>query len=164
MDHKLQALSVTVSTNGYVIIPTYYNTTPPTSILGTAAMLTAEGLTRWASANKAKLSVAANTYTASIANLPNLISKAAGGLYSSTYYTLPLFGQLPPGTFLKDLGKDIYIGVPGQANIFHFRLVQAPGILNNLGNGGWTGYVCVENNTSTFSDYVNFPQVSVARV
>ena len=85
MNPKLQALSITVSTNGYVIIPTYYNATPPISILGTAAILTEAGLAHWAQTNKAKLSIAANTYTASIANLPNLISKAAGGLYSSTY-------------------------------------------------------------------------------
>jgi hypothetical protein len=71
--------------------------------------------------------------------------------------------SLPIGMELKDMGKDIYIGVPGEANLLHLRLVQLPGTVANLGKGGAVGYLVVEANASIFS-MDQYLVVSVARL
>ena len=61
------------------------------------------------------------------------------------------------------MGKDIFIGVPGEANLLRLRLVQLPGTVANLGKGGAVGYVVIEANANIF-DGTNFQIVAVARL
>ena len=151
-------------TNNYVVIPTWNDG----DIYSGCYMLTPDALTRWASDNALFLSVSGNTYTTTIAKFYDLMDHSeTTGIWNAQYYTLPGQGYLDAGIVLTDLGKDAYIGVPGEANILHLRLMQAPGTLANLGKGGWVGYVVVETNAvDIFTDRTgsNLPCVSVARI
>ena len=119
---------------------------------------------RWAYDYVSNYSAVGNVYTAlSVADFETMISEP-DGLWSEYYYVVdgnP--GEIPIGTELKDLGKDIFIGLPGEANILRLRLVQLPGTVENLGKGGAVGYVIIEANSSIF-DGNNYPVVGVARL
>lgn len=151
-------------TNNFVVIPTNIIE----GVLNSGCyLLSKQGFAQWVSDNASILTVVENTYTTSIANFPNLVNDSTNGISNSKYYTLPDYGYINQGIELTDLGKDVFIGVPGQANILHLRLVQAPGTLANLGEGGWVGYVAVETNASdifTDPEGGSVPVVSVARV
>uniref|UniRef100_A0A6C0BDK4 Uncharacterized protein n=1 Tax=viral metagenome TaxID=1070528 RepID=A0A6C0BDK4_9ZZZZ len=150
-------------TNNYVVIPTWSDGDTYSGVY----MITADGVAQWASDNALFLSVAGNTYTTTPANFYNLMIHTGNGIWTDKYYSLPDYGYLNPGVVLTDLGKDIYVGVSGEANILHLRLMQTPGTLANLGKGGWVGYVVVETNASDiFTDNTGntLPCVSVARL
>jgi len=151
-------------TNNYVVIGTSYG---GGYVYSGAYMITAEGVAQWASDNAAFLSVAGNTYTTTQEKFYDLMFHTNNGIWTDKYFSLPGYGYLDPGILLTDMGKDIYVGVPGEANILHLRLMQAPGTLANLGKGGWVGYIVVETHASdifadTSGDTV--PCVSVARI
>ena len=132
-------------TNNYVVIPVNYSD----SVLSSGVyMLTTDAFAQWASDNALFLSVSGNTYTTTPANFYNLMIHTGNGIWADKYYSLPGNGYLDPGVVLTDLGKDIYVGVSGEANILHLRLMQAPGNLAGLGKNGWVGYVVVETNAS----------------
>ena len=150
-------------TNNYVVIPTWNDG----DTYSGCYMLTADGLAQWASDNALFLSVSGNTYTTTPANFYDLMYHSNNGIWTAKYYSLPSEGYLDPGVILTDLGKDVYVGVPGEANILHLRLMQAPGTLANLGKGGWVGYVVVvANAVDIFTDRTgnSLPCVSVARL
>ena len=109
----------------------------------------------WASDNASIVSVNGNIYTSSVANYETVV----GNLWTS----YSSFGSFPIGTELKDMGKDIYIGLPDEANLLHLRLVQLPGTVANLGKGGAVGYVVIEANADILNGDT-LPGVSVARL
>ena len=121
-------------------------------------------IAQWASDNAGVLTVVGNVYISSVANYRSVVQDL---WYDGSYYNVPEYPNelLPIGMELKDMGKDIYIGVPGEANLLHLRLVQLPGALDALGRGASSGYVVVEGNADIFSntDYT-YPTVSVARL
>lgn len=108
------------------------------------------------------LSSVGNVITISEANFSNAInSTEPNGYWNAKYYTLPNEGIVNIGVTLTDMGKDVFIGVPSEANILHLRLVRAPG---NLGKNGVVGYIPIEWNSDIADGGINFPNVSVARV
>ena len=117
-------------------------------------------IAQWASDNASMLTVVGNVYTSSVDNYFTVTQNLWGD-----YYHVPEYPNetLPVGMELKDMGKDIYIGVPGEANLLHLRLVQLPGALDALGRGASCGYVVVEGNADIFT--INqYLTVSVARL
>ena len=133
----------------------------------TAYLMPKSGLSNWAFDNRALITVAGNTYTAkTYANFSNIVgsnnpgSNGIWNLNNTRYYTTTT--PIAPGRILRDMGQDIYIGVPGQANMLHLRLVTLPGGLSSLGGPGSVGYVVVETNADIFTTS-NYPNTSVAR-
>ena len=119
-------------------------------------------IAQWASDNAGVLTVVGNVYISSVANYRSVVQDL---WYGAAYYNVPEYPNeyLPIGMELKDMGKDIYIGVPGEANLLHLRLVQLPGALDALGRGASCGYVVVEGNADIFT--INqYLTVSVARL
>ena len=151
-----------IGVNNYVVIITV--TSP--SITSTARLMSQTGFNNWASDNKSILSVAGNTYTTSFANYRRAVGNSTNGIWNlgnSRYYNPPNPAPIAPGTILRDMGQDRFIGVPGQANLLHLRLVELPGTVENSGLGGAIGYVVVEGNANIFNG-TTYPNVSVARV
>ena len=133
----------------------------------TAYLMPKSGLSNWAYDNRALITVAGNTYTAKTsANFSNIVGSnnpASNGIWNlnnTRYY--PSASPIAPGKILRDLGQDAYIGVPGQANMLHLRLVQPPGSVPSGGLGMPSGYVVVETNADIFNG-ANYPNTSVAR-
>lgn len=118
---------------------------------------------RWKQDFALYLKVVGNNITTSVENFAFVVGSS--GIWSSEYYTYADSGYVPPATTLIDLGKDIYIGVPGEPNLLHLRLVQLPGSVETLGKGGKTGYVPIECNADIFvtTDGLSYMNVSVAR-
>ena len=119
-------------------------------------------IAQWASDNAGVLTVVGNVYISSVANYRSVVQDL---WYDGSYYNVPEYPNvlLPIGMELKDMGKDIYIGVPGEANLLHLRLVQLPGALDALGRGASSGYVVVEANADIFDGF-SYPNVAVARL
>jgi hypothetical protein len=109
--------------------------------------------------NASKMTITGNVITVSINDYTDVISD----YWFGDYYNFPDQGQIAPGVTLTDLGNDVYIGVPGEPNILHLRLVQAPTSVANLGKGGIVGYTPIECNSDLF-DGNNYPNVGIARV
>jgi len=118
-------------------------------------------IAKWAAHNASMLTVVGNVYTSSVANYRGVVQD----LWYGSYYNVPEYPiePLPIGMELKDMGKDIFIGVPGEANLLHLRLVQLPGALDALGRGASSGYVVIEANANIF-DGDAYPNVGVARL
>lgn len=132
----------------------------------TAHLMLKSGFSNWAYDNRALITVAGNTYTAkTYANFSNIVASnnpASNGIWNlnnTRYY--PNTTAIPPGRVLRDMGQDAYVGVPGQANMLHLRLVTLPGSVPSLG-GGTVGYVVVETNADIFNG-TSYPNTSVAR-
>ena len=125
-------------------------------------------LAQWASDNKSILIVVGSTYTTSVANFRGLVNNVDNGIFADKYYSPGNvhLNAITPGTTLKDLGKDIYIGTSAASNLLHLRLVELPGTVENAGEGGTVGYIPIEANADIFSEYppVTYPCVGVARV
>ena len=155
------------NTGNFVTIA-YYNTSnpedPPVLVSGCYILLEND-FKRWASDYASNYSVVGNVYTAlSVGDFETMIGSLYDGLWSEYYYVVPGNpGLIPIGTELKDLGKDIYIGLPGEANILRLRLVQLPGTVANMGKGGAVGYIFIEANGPIF-DGGDYPAVGVARL
>jgi hypothetical protein len=122
-------------------------------------------LAQWASDNKSILTVVGSTYTTSVVNFRGLVNNVDNGLFTDKYYSFPVTA-LVPGTTLKDLGKDVYIGTNAASNLLHLRLVELPGTVEHAGENGTVGYIPIEANADIFSEYppVTYPCVGVARV
>ena len=159
---SLQSYPAQRKTNTFVVLYLYDDTT----FKSNCYLIQERGFNQWKQDNASILSIAGNTITTSVADFPGAIENSGNGLWSSQYFTFPDFGYVAPATTLTDLGKDIFIGVPGEANLLHLRLVQAPGTVAGLGKGGNVGYVAVECNADIFITETgnSFPNVSVARV
>jgi hypothetical protein len=126
------------------------------------------GLAQWAADNEDYLYVNGNQYiVVNPANYAMVIGNTGNGFWTHKYSAaFPEEGYFRVGTLFKDLGRDVYIGVPNEPNILHLRLMQAPGTLSSLGKGGLVGYGVVETNASdifTESDGRTIPCVSLAR-
>ena len=147
-------------TGNYVVIANYFDTD---TIYSNAYLMLVKDFDQWVSDNKSLLTVVGNTYTSSVANFSSIMNNVSNGIYENKYYTLPNRGQLPIGMELKDMGKDAFIGVPGEANLLRLRLVQLPGTVANLGKGGAVGYIPIEANADIF-DGASYPNLSVARL
>ena len=128
-------------------------------------LITADEIDQWVLDNADILTVFSNMYLTSVDNYPSLVGGTGNGIWASKYRTLPLNGYVPQGTELKDMGKEMFVGVPGEPNLLRLRLVQMPGTLENLGKGGTVGYTFIEANATIFvGDEQNYPVVSVARL
>ena len=152
---------------------TSFVTIATASGLSTAHLMTKPQFSNWVNSNRSMLTIAGNTYIAKgttptlmYQNFSNIVGSnnpASNGFWNlnnTNFYsnTTPI----PPGRVLRDMGQDVYIGVPGQANMLHLRLVTLPGGLTSLGGPGTTGYVVVETNANIFTG-VGYPNTSVAR-
>lgn len=149
------------NTGNFVVIATYSYSEV---LYSNCYILFENDFKRWASDYASNYSVVGNVYTAlSVGDFESMISEPSG-LWSEYYYVVPGNpGLIPIGTELKDLGKDIYIGLPGEANILRLRLVQLPGTVANMGKGGAVGYIFIEANGPIF-DGGDYPAVGVARL
>jgi len=72
-------------------------------------------------------------------------------------------GEVPLYVTLRDLGKDIYFGIPSQTNLLRGRLVELPGSVANSGEGGTVGFVWIEVNASELNTGESPILVGVAR-
>ena len=128
-------------------------------------LISADEIDQWVLDNADILTVFSNMYLTSVDNYASLVGTTGNGIWASKYYTLPNGGYVAQGTELKDLGKEMFVGVPGEPNLLRLRLVQMPGTLENLGKGGTVGYTFIEANATIFvGDEQNYPVVSVARL
>lgn len=159
---SLQKYPAQRKTNTFVVLLLY----PDAVYSSNCYLLLEKDFAEWKKDNASILTIAGNNITTSIANFPDAVGNGGNGIWTSKYFTLPDSGYIAPATSLTDLGKDVYIGVPGEANLLHLRLVQAPGSVAGLGKAGTVGYIPVECNASLFitDDGQNYPNVSVARV
>ena len=162
---SLQRYPTQRKTNTFVVIPVYGTSAADlTAPYSNCYLISENDFAEWKKDNASVIvSSAGNVITISGANFQNAMnSTEPNGYWNSKYFTLPNQGRVNIGVTLIDMGKDVFIGVPGEANILHLRLVQAPG---NLGRNGLIGYIPIECNADIFNDGgINFPSVSVARV
>jgi len=148
--------------NNYVAMPYYYNAG---TIESYTYLIAEDDVNQWVLDNADILTVFSNMYLTSVENYPSLVGNTGNGIWSYQYYTLPNGGYVAPGIELKNMGKEIFVGVPGEPNLLHLRLVQMPSTVENLGKGGVVGYAFVEGNATIFvNDKDNYPVISVARL
>lgn len=155
-------------TNSFVVIPQYVTEGDGAYLSSNCYLISEADVAQWLKDNASKITRVGNVVTTSVANFPDLVGNSGNGIWANKYYTiLPNIGYVDMGTTLTDLGKDLYIGVPGESNLLHYRLVQAPGSVANAGKGGIVGYVVVEANADIFTASIvgnSYPSVAVARV
>lgn len=144
-------------TNTFVAFPTAYN--GEGGISTNLYLFSEAGLALWKQENASTLTIVGNNITTSVSNYPTVIQD----LWTNTDYSSYYSEQVAPGTTLTDMGKDVYIGVPGEANLLHLRLVQLPASTAALGKDGFVGYIPVEGNADIFDGNLA-PIVAVARV
>ena len=146
-------------TGNYIVTANYVNSG---QLYSNCYIQLESDIAQWASDNAGVLTVVGNVYISSVANYRSVVQDL---WYGAAYYNVPEYPNelLPIGMELKDMGKDIYIGVPGEANLLHLRLVQLPGALDALGRGASSGYVVVEANADIFDGNL-YPNVAVARL
>ena len=146
-------------TGNYIVTANYVNSG---QLYSNCYIQLESDIAQWASDNAGVLTVVGNVYISSVANYRSVVQDL---WYGAAYYNVPEYPNvlLPIGMELKDMGKDIYIGVPGEANLLHLRLVQLPGALDALGRGASSGYVVVEANADIFDGDL-YPNVAVARL
>ena len=144
-------------TGNYIVTTNYVNVT----LYSNCYIQLESDIAQWASDNASLLTVVGNVYISSVANYRSVVQD----LWYGAYFNVPEYPSdaLPIGMELKDMGKDIYIGVPGEPNLLHLRLVQLPGALDALGRGASCGYVVVEANADIFDGNL-YPNVAVARL
>lgn len=143
-------------TNTFVTIPF---TTSGGGLITNVYLVSKADFESWKTNNASKMTITGNVITISVEHYAEVISD----YWYGNYYNFPDQGHIAPGVSLTDLGNDVYVGVPGEANIMHLRLVQAPTSVANLGKGGIVGYIPIECNADLF-DGDSYPNVGVARV
>ena len=162
---SLQRYPAQRKSNKFVVIPVYRNSDGDlTSQYSNCYLISENDFANWKTDNASViLSSVGNVITIGMENFSNAMTYTEpNGYWNATYFTLPNQGLVNIGVTLTDMGKDVFIGVPGETNILHLRLVQAPG---NFGKNGVVGYIPIECNADIFNDGgFNFPNVSVARV
>jgi hypothetical protein len=123
-----------------------------------AYLLLQSDIDRWAEDYKEDVTVVGNVYTITSSKFVADIH----ALWNDDYYTLPDNGVIPLNVTLKDLGKDIYFGIPSQTSLLRGRLVELPGYVANSGEGGTVGFVWVESHAAELYDVANL-YIGVAR-
>ena len=151
--------------SGNFVSMAYYYNTDTSKVESFVYLISADEIDQWVLDNADILTVFSNMYLTSVDNYPSLVGVTGNGIWASKYYTLPNGGYVPQGTELKDMGKEMFVGVPGEPNLLRLRLVQMPGTVENLGKGGTVGYTFIEANADIFvADEQNYPVVGVARL
>lgn len=153
-------------TNTFVVIPAFIRSGTLSPPYSSCYLLSEDGLTQWKHDNASIMTIVGNNIIIRPENFANAITSNNDiGFWNAKYYTYPGEGLVNVGITLTDLGKDVYVGVPGEPNILHLRLVQAPGSINTCGKGGLVGYIPIECNSDIFdSGGDEYPNVSVARL